>query len=627
MNRLCRIFILPFFLVTIYLAANATSLIQRAYFEPFAVRDNLDSTKLVLYCDGENIEQLKIVLDWLVSDQNPIILRDDGTNGDELAKDHYFTRDNLLFNIGVSVYYTSVNFSSSEITYIYDDSTSEIGNLNLDLGLIVINANKVPIPDIKRAFIDSNIDNTDYVLAFNNRSTLDIEIAKTFYSYIEDNKDFLLIAYPFVRGAGIAGSSATISNKITGIGLNLFDYTSDYGSSNKLQGVISLFPGVALGLLNHEILHRWAVYLDVSLNLSYGAHWSALVANTSGFGFGSIISGGVYRQLEHVTGNMYRALLPEFSEETTYYNDIELYLMGLKDQTAIADTFESLIDPISLGYQNIGGIGYELFSASGISKTSIEDIIKIHGNRNPSSISSQKRFKIALIISCERSLTDVEFALYSYMMEEYEKTKSNAGLTFFAATSGLAEMNSRIISIDFSPQLFNPVQEAECHANNINFSWYKTNGSINYRFQLSKNENFTVKVIDALLSDTSIVINNFDKQSIYFWRVKAINNFGESYWSETRTLSILSAINPAISDYKVQFYPNPTTGVSKIYFPGNKTIKIEFWDVSGRKVEEINDYFNNGETRVDFSDWNSGLYIYRLIDSDGRIYSGRVIKE
>jgi len=514
--------------------------IQNAYFTPFVIRDSIDFTKLVLFCDCENIRELKINLFLLVSEQNPIILRDDGKNGDDTANDNYFTKDSLLFGVGID-YYTNVNFRSAEITFIYKDGTEEQSNLTSVLKLTIINPGVFPIPDIKRSLVDPDIDNTDYVISIKNSYTSNNELTKTFFKYFEDSKDFFAIVYPYNKIVDVSAYFQTISNNISGIGLDSFDFSQLWGSNNRLQGVITFYNTPGPGTFNHELLHRWAVYLNPQFNLACGVHWSALVANTSGFGFGSLVSSGVYRKLEYLSENNYRALPLDYNEPSKY-NDIELYLMGLKDQITIKDPLKSLINPISLGFVNENGIRYELISASGISITNFDDIIKIHGSRNPSYLSAQRNFRMALIVSCYRSLTDVEFALYDYIAKEYEKSKSDFGLTFHSATSGLAEMNSRIISIGDKLQLVSPDPYAEIPLNNISFSWHKINSAVNYRFQLSAAYDFSDKILDSLKSDTSLVIKISNIPGQYFWRVKAINNDGESYWSEIRSFTVFNAL-------------------------------------------------------------------------------------
>jgi hypothetical protein len=613
MNRVAKNIVFLFLISFIYANAKSTPVVACAYFEPYMVRDNLDYTNLLIYCEDENIKELRIVLYGLVSEGNPVILRDDGTHGDYIPNDHYFLKDSLKFNLGIN-YFSYCSFSSSEITYIYKDGTSETSNLDIPLNLFILNPDKIPIPNIKRAYVDSFIDNTDYVIAINNNFVVEAELTRTYYKYFEDNKDFLLIGYPKGLSGNFSGYFVTVSNNISGIGLNLFNDTRYWGSNNKLQGLIYFREG-ALGLFNHEILHKYAVYLDPIFHLAYsGAHWSALVANNSGFGYGPVSSGGVYQQIEKISSNNYKARSLDPNEERKF-NDIELYLMGLKDQTAIKNPLESLIDPIYSGYTIENGIFYELYSASGISETKIEDIIKIQGIRNPSSLLSQKKFRAALVVSCDRSLTDVEFAFYNYLAEEYEKSFSEAGPTFEAATGGLAEMKTKIISIDGSPKLSDPVQVSKPMTNYVTFNWGKTDSATNYHFQLSSTNDFGSLMADSLVRDTVIIISLKNTQNIYYWRVKALDNFGESYWSEIKSL-IITAIEPLLLDSTISIYPNPTDELLRIRFnsPTHSDITIHIVDLSGRSVFKENcKYFDQYEEKVlNLSQLRSGIYILKI---------------
>ena len=56
-------------------------------------------------------------------------------------------------------------------------------------------------------------------------------------------------------------------------------------------------------------------------------------------------------------------------------------------------------------------------------------------------------------------------------------------------------------------------------------------------------------------------------------------------------------------------------------------MKIEIYDVSGALLKTLEDQDRNGETQVDFSDLNTGLYLYRLVDEDGVVYRGKVVRE
>jgi hypothetical protein len=90
----------------------------------------------------------------------------------------------------------------------------------------------------------------------------------------EDLFDFILFFPESPVHIGVAGIEGTVQNNIEGIGIGPFDATASCGSMGKLQAVIALNFGAGPTL--HEMVHRWAVYLDPDLGFgSCGgpSHW------------------------------------------------------------------------------------------------------------------------------------------------------------------------------------------------------------------------------------------------------------------------------------------------------------------------------------------------------------------
>jgi hypothetical protein len=88
-----------------------------------------------------------------------------------------------------------------------------------------------------------------------------------------------------------------------------------------------------------------------------------------------------------------------------------------------------------------------------------------------------------------------------------------------------------------------------------------------------------------------------------------------------------SSIQDRITNSKISFYPNPVLNVGKFNYPLNITVKIEIFNASGILIKILHDADHNGETHIDFNNMNSGLYMYRLVDEDGKVYRGKVVKE
>ena len=105
-----------------------------------------------------------------------------------------------------------------------------------------------------------------------------MEIAKEFFKTHPDNYDFIVIFSNFdfkMPHPEVVGFYCGVKNNVQGIGKEIFDYSSFFGSDGKLQGTIdmgnivnvvsdSLDPGFefTMTILSHEILHRWAAYIS-----------------------------------------------------------------------------------------------------------------------------------------------------------------------------------------------------------------------------------------------------------------------------------------------------------------------------------------------------------------------------
>lgn len=92
-------------------------------------------------------------------------------------------------------------------------------------------------------------------------------------------------------------------------------------------------------------------------------------------------------------------------------------------------------------------------------------------------------------------------------------------------------------------------------------------------------------------------------------------------------IDLPSSIEDGIINSKIYFYPNPVNTIGIFTYPINRTVQIEIYDISGMLLKLLNDSDHNGETEVNFHNLNSGFYLYRLMDSNGIIYSGKIIRE
>jgi hypothetical protein len=73
-----------------------------------------------------------------------------------------------------------------------------------------------------------------------------------------------------------------------------------------------------------------------------------------------------------------------------------------------------------------------------------------------------------------------------------------------------------------------------------------------------------------------------------------------------------------------QLYPNPTTSTLIIVLPEQRIVKeCRVFDAFGRVAESRNGNINN----LNVSSLAPGLYLLRLMDTDGRVYTRKFVKE
>ncbi len=88
--------------------------------------------------------------------------------------------------------------------------------------------------------------------------------------------------------------------------------------------------------------------------------------------------------------------------------------------------------------------------------------------------------------------------------------------------------------------LQSPLNNSDKNITPIEFIWNKSLLAENYTLQLSVSTDFTSNLKDSIgISDTSLIVNNLEDLTKYYWRVKAENIGGASNWSDTWSFKTL----------------------------------------------------------------------------------------
>ncbi len=156
-------------------------------------------------------------------------------------------------------------------------------------------------------------------------------------------------------------------------------------------------------------------------------------------------------------------------------------------------------------------------------------------------------------------------------------------------------------------------------------TWRPAAGALIYQLQLNRSLSFTLSsmVLDTTITADTTCTILLRAQQGYFWRVRSINNSGESDWSVTRRFKTGDATEvadgslPPLQYRLFQNYPNPFNAVTCIPFelPAPSHVRLEVFDMLGRSVRVLVDQpLMAGSYKYDFnaSQDASGVYIYRL---------------
>ncbi|SVA76899.1 uncharacterized protein METZ01_LOCUS129753, partial [marine metagenome] len=124
-----------------------------------------------------------------------------------------------------------------------------------------------------------------------------IPLINDVYNKFADKYDFIFLVLnePSIPSSlYYYGMLIGVSNDVQGIGKNIYDYSSDYGSSGKLKAVMQLtaLEYLKYGPALHELAHQWANFALPTHSVDapgsnitsylYGSHWGFTGGSTKG---------------------------------------------------------------------------------------------------------------------------------------------------------------------------------------------------------------------------------------------------------------------------------------------------------------------------------------------------------
>jgi hypothetical protein len=236
-----------------------------------------------------------------------------------------------------------------------------------------------------------------------------VEIARKFYRTHPDNYDQLIIWTDARLIEDAFAFESTVTNEVRGIGIGIFDASRDYGSSGRLRSFVVMddinkYPdnplekvlgeNTTVSVLGQEAGHRWLAFLefrDRNGNRSTEllgrdeAHWSFFFDSDA-----SVMEGN---EIQDLGGGSFQTVAA-----VERYSLLDQYAMGLVPPSAVPSFFY-VENPTNVTPNrepdDAPRVGVRFNGTR--RDVSIEDVIAIHGPRDPSSAQSPRVHRQAFL--------------------------------------------------------------------------------------------------------------------------------------------------------------------------------------------------------------------------------------
>jgi hypothetical protein len=258
-----------------------------------------------------------------------------------------------------------------------------------------------------------------------------VAVAQKFYASHSDNYDQLLYwTDQKVVSGNTFSYEETVANEVTGIGQDVYDLTSFYGSAGKLRSVVVMdtltkFPddptqkflgeNNTLSVMGQEVGHRWLAYMQfrdhagATSNALLGRdleHWS--------FFFNSDASVMEGNQIQDLGGGQFRTV-----DAVRRYNALDQYAMGLLGAGDVPPFFyvespnatQTAVSPPQIGVTFTGTRRDVL----------ITDVVAVEGPRLPAVANSPRvhRQAFVYIIGNGRSVDPTQVAKLDKIRQQW----------------------------------------------------------------------------------------------------------------------------------------------------------------------------------------------------------------
>jgi hypothetical protein len=233
-----------------------------------------------------------------------------------------------------------------------------------------------------------------------------VAATRKFYQTHADAFDQLVVfTNARTTARGVFSYEFTVANEVSGIGVDIYDSSRDFGSNGKLRSIVNMdalskFPddphqrflgeNNTLSVLGQECGHRWLAYLEFRDGASNSqellgrdqAHWS--------FFFDSDASNMEGNDIQDLGGGLFRTV-----GAVSRYSALDQYVMGLRAASEVPPMF--VVTRVTSGQsaEDAPRIGVDIRGTR--KDVRIEDIVAAMGPRRPDASAAQRIFRQAFL--------------------------------------------------------------------------------------------------------------------------------------------------------------------------------------------------------------------------------------
>ncbi len=155
-------------------------------------------------------------------------------------------------------------------------------------------------------------------------------------------------------------------------------------------------------------------------------------------------------------------------------------------------------------------------------------------------VSTNSNFDV-LVMNQQLETNEIALSTLDFDTQYYWRVRTQNELGY-SNWSGSRSFTTRK-QIPGAPSLIGPEDVAGDQSTELSLIWSQSARADSFRVQVSLQDDFTSLMTDSVVTDSILFVSGLDFLQTYYWRIKGLNNGGESEWSEAFSFTVMEKPN------------------------------------------------------------------------------------